>query len=389
MSKKSKWLYHFAVPAMVEQEIEIDPTEDKEGNQIKQFKTIKKETPVKCAIKKPTRGTYEEGELFYSVELSKYIQAGMLTKTLLAKRFANDGGALSDHEQNHYSEVYSLLHTKEQEIQRAQLDTASVKKRAKKLQRLLLEVTSLRQQLVEFESSQSALFDQTAEHKARNKAILWWVLNLSYIKDEENSEGKEGEKNFRELFPGETTKDKLEAYDVYEEEEEFQEGASQGHISLALKKFAYFISFWYSGQAVDKDGFKAAEDLLQEVDFFQGDEKKGKEQELLKEHVEKQKSEAATLAEITDPEESEVEAEPEEAEVEAEPEEAEVKAEPEEAEVEAEPEEAEVKAEPEEAEVKAEPEESAKSEESLNDLQEECLQMESATKTPTEDPKDV
>ncbi len=88
MSKKNTWLYHFAVPAMVEQEIEIDPTTDKDGNEIKQFKTIKKETPVKCAIKKPTRGLYEEGELFYSVELSKYIQAGMLTKTLLAKRLA-------------------------------------------------------------------------------------------------------------------------------------------------------------------------------------------------------------------------------------------------------------------------------------------------------------
>ena len=318
MSKKSKWLYHFAVPAMVEQEIEIDPTKDKDGNEIKQFKTIKKETPVKCAIRKPTRSLYEDGELFYSVELSKYIQAGMLTKTLLAKRFANDGGALSDEEQDRYSLLYSELHAKEQAIQRIQLDTDNVKKRAKKLQQLLLEVTSIRQQLVEFESTQSALFDQTAEHKARNKAILWWVLNLSYIKDKENNEGKEGEENFRELFPGETTHQKLEVYDVYEEEEAFQEGGSESHLGLALKKFAYFISFWYSGQAVDKEGFKAAETLLDEVDFFStAEEVEKKGQKGLEEYAEQEKetrSQLKTLVEKGNEEPEEQESENEESE---------------------------------------------------------------------------
>ena len=48
-----------------------------------------KDKPVKCAILKPTRSLYEDGELFYSVELSKYIQAGMLTKTLLERERIN------------------------------------------------------------------------------------------------------------------------------------------------------------------------------------------------------------------------------------------------------------------------------------------------------------
>ena len=73
----------------------------------------------------------------------------MLTKTLLAKkRFANDGGTLTDADQEKYSKLYSL-HEKEQEVQRIQLDTENAKKRAKKLQDLILEITSIRQQLVE------------------------------------------------------------------------------------------------------------------------------------------------------------------------------------------------------------------------------------------------
>ena len=59
----------------VEEEIEIDPVINEDGEEIKQFKKIKKDKPVKCAILKPSRSLYEEGELFYSVELSKYIQA--------------------------------------------------------------------------------------------------------------------------------------------------------------------------------------------------------------------------------------------------------------------------------------------------------------------------
>ena len=297
MSKKSPWLYHFSIPSLIKQELEIDPIQDEDGNEIKQFKTIKKEVPIKCAIKKPNRSLYEGGELFYSVELSKYIQAGMLTKTLLAKRFADDGGALSKDQQNHYSDLYANLHTKEQEIQRIQLDTDNVKKRAKKLQQLLLEITSLRQQLVEFESTQSALFDQTAEHKARNRAILWWVLHLSYIKDVKNEEGQDG---FRDLFMGDTMEEKLATYDLYEEDPDFREGGDHAHINLALKKFAYFISFWYSGQATDKEGFKAAEDLLEEVDVFkEAEAQSGETQENFKEYVEGEKRNSSQLEELS------------------------------------------------------------------------------------------
>ena len=217
----------------------------------------------------------------------------MLTKTLLAKRFANDGGAISEREQNHYSELYASLHTKEQEVQRIQLDTDNAKKRAKKLQKLLLEITSIRQQLVEFESTQSALFDQTAEHKARNKAILWWVLNLSYIKDTEDENEKEV---FRELFTGSTVEEKLKTYDSIEEDESEND---QAYLQLALKKFAYFVSFWYSGQAVDKEGFDAAEKLLDEVDIFQvAEDQQQEKQDNFKEVLKKEEEHQDALVEV-------------------------------------------------------------------------------------------
>ena len=261
MSKKSPWLYHFEISRMIEEEVEIDPITNEDGEEIKQFKKVQKDTPVKCAIKKPNRALYEAGELFYSVELSKMIQAGMLTKTLLAKRFADDGGTLTKHDQEHYAKLYSQLHMKETEIQRLQLEEGSAKKRAKKLQQLIIEITSIRQDLVEFESTQSALFDQTAEHKARNKTILWWVLHLACVKDIGDTEHKD-------LFAGEDYDAKIKSYDAIEEGEEYDKGGEQEYLGIALKKFAYFISFWYSGQAADKAGFDAAAELIEQVDMF-------------------------------------------------------------------------------------------------------------------------
>ena len=277
-SKKSKWMYHFSVPRKVKEEVEIDPSKDDEGNEIKQFKTITKIVPVKCALKKPTRKLFEEGELYYSVVLSKYIQAGLLTKTLLAKRFANDGGVLTEEDQKHYSKLYSSLTGKEQEIQRLQLDTTmSAKKRAKKLQELIVELTVIRQELVEFESVQSALFDQTAEHKSKNKTIMWWVLNLSYIKNDDSPE-------WAPLFKGEEYDEKIESYDEFEEGEEYKEGGEFEYVDIMVKKFAYFTSFWYTGQAADKETFDQAAELLEEVDVFQEDPDQTPSQRANKQH---------------------------------------------------------------------------------------------------------
>ena len=50
-----------------------------------------------------------------------------------------------------------------------------------KITNLLVEMSDLRRELQEFEASQSALFDQTAENRAKNKTIMWWVLQLAHI----------------------------------------------------------------------------------------------------------------------------------------------------------------------------------------------------------------
>ena len=142
---KGKYLYTFSVKRHVGKEVEETST-DKDGNKIKITKTIKEVALQKVDIRRPTRRMYDEAELYYGVQLSEGIKAGLLTKALLAKRFEDDGGTMSDREKKEYFEVYYLLLDKENDYQKTQLNLSNLdpEDKEKKLMELLYDVLDLR-----------------------------------------------------------------------------------------------------------------------------------------------------------------------------------------------------------------------------------------------------
>lgn len=241
-----KWLYEFTVKE--EKEIEqVETSQDEQGNEIKTTKKIKKVVPTKFKIQKPTRKLFDDAELFYGVKMSEGIKAGLLTKALLAKRYQNDGGAMSEPEKEKYSKLYIELYNKETEFQKVSLNLENIspEDKAAKIAKLIVELTEIRQELQTVEFSQISLFDQTAENRARNQCIMWWVLHLAHIFDEKIND-------FSPLFNGKTFEEKLENYDLLEEQD-------TPFWNEVFKKFAYFISFWYMGKVSTQEDFEKAE----------------------------------------------------------------------------------------------------------------------------------
>lgn len=241
-----KWLYEFSVNQEKELE-QIDITKDEQGNEVKTTKKVKKIVPIKFKIQKPTRRLFDDAELFYAVKLSEGIKSGLLTKALLAKRYQNDGGAMSEPEKQKYSKLYIDLYNKETEFQKVSLNLENISPEEKttKIASLIGELTEIRQELQTVEFSQISLFDQTAENRARNQTIMWWVLSLSHIKNEQNED-------FTPLFDAKTFEEKLDKYDSLEDQDDpfWQE---------VFKKLAYFISFWYMGKISSTEDFERAE----------------------------------------------------------------------------------------------------------------------------------
>lgn len=237
-------------------EKEIDKVEtsvNEKGEEVKITSKIKTTIPVKLAIKKPTRSLFDEAELFYGVRLSEGIKAGLLTRALLAKRFNNDGGVLSDEEQKEYNDLYIDFFNLQSEFQKLSIKQEALRteEEKKEIQNVIEKMNTARERLQKYEMAQANLFEQTAENRARNKTIMWWVLQLSLI------EGSD--KKFKDLFEGQSYEEKLNKYDEVEEGE-------FGLEKIALQKLLYLISFWYIGRASSQEEFEKLLNILQKDD---------------------------------------------------------------------------------------------------------------------------
>lgn len=246
--KTDKYLYEFTVDKEKEIE-EVESSKNEKGEEVKTIKKVKSKNPVSLRILKPNRKLFDEAELFYGIKLSEGIKAGLLTRSLLAKRYQNDGGAMSESEKQRYATLYIELYQLQNDLQRLEvnLDKLSKEEQTKKITDLLNKISITKKELQEIENYHSTLFDQTAENRARNQTIMWWVLQLSYI--------SENSKDYQAFFGEGNFDKKIEKYDEIEEQDDL-------FYKEVLAKLAYFVSLWYMGKASNFEDFKNLEALF-------------------------------------------------------------------------------------------------------------------------------
>lgn len=242
-------LYEFEVNKEVTKKHE-EKSKNDEGEEITITKDVTEFVPVTFAIQKPNRKLYESGELHYGVRLSEGIKAGLLTRALLAKRYKDDGGPMSEPEKKRYAELYYQLAYQQDQLEKLKLniDKKDEDTRNKLAGEIMAEITFLQEELQEYELAQSSLFDQTAEKRAQNQTIMWWVLHLAHQKSEDG--------NYTPVFgAGELSFDEM--LDKYDEIEE----RSEPFWTEVIKKYAYFITFWYTNGLSDQSQFEEIEKM--------------------------------------------------------------------------------------------------------------------------------
>ncbi len=287
-----KKLYEFSLTQKVQKEYE-EKDKDSEGNEVTTKKTKEENVVRNFFLKKPTRSMFDEAELYFGVKLSEGIKAGMLTRAMLAKRFDNDGGVLSDADKEQYSGLYFTLFEVQNQLTRLQLipEKERSKQEQKEYNESVRAMIGLKAEIQEFETAQASFFDQTAENRARNKTITWWVLNLAHeIKDD-------GEEVL--FFGSGSVEDKLNFYDDLEEE-------GDDFIDSVMKNFSYYTSFWYIGRAKTQEEFEQLSSLEENTEELiqqqQGEISKSDIENAFKESIE-DKIEEATAPEEPDKQE--------------------------------------------------------------------------------------
>lgn len=246
-----KRIYEFTVNK--EEEVSEDTVKtQKDGTEVTTSKKVKKEVPFKFFLRRPTRAMTDEAELYYGVKLADGIKAGLLTRALLEKRFENDGGTRSDDENLQYKIITEKL-KKFYEEQSKIIDIVEKKRTAsqkKRLAELEEEVRPVRRELRDLQMVEDSLYEETAESRARNKVILWWMLHLAHAEQD----GKDVE-----FFGSGDFDAKLKRYDDIDEGEDLFE-------IITARKFAYYVSFWFVGRPNSKQEFQEMVDLALKLD---------------------------------------------------------------------------------------------------------------------------
>jgi len=239
---ESKELYKFTVFEDKEVFVEETKIDEVSNEEITIKKKVIEKSPTVIVLKKPTRRQAEEADLEYSVEMSKCIKKGILTKAMLAKKYSDTGGLMSETESQRLGDLYK-------EIFDLQLDSSKLEAVIEKTdeiktrqEEILTKITDSRNEIVNIESGYRALFDHTADSKAQNKVLTWYILNLSYIKRELDSDAKP-------LYKGKDFEEKMTDY--YDQEEK----NTELYKSIS-KKITTLIAFWFFNQASTEEDFK-------------------------------------------------------------------------------------------------------------------------------------
>jgi len=233
-----------------EKKIKVDEKRVEDGKEITVSSETVKKVPIKFYIKKPTRSLLDDGDLYYSIKLSEGIKEGLLTRAMLSKRFVNDGGVLTNQEREDYIKLYSSLFEKENEFQRLHLiaEKDRTEEDKKKIESLISEISTIQKDFRNLQTSEAALFEHTAETRAKNKTIIWWCLHLAYV-DEDAKTGEENKDKEPILVfgDGDMNVKTQKYYDLADSEQEFYQEL--------FNKLSFYVTAWYMGSASKPEDF--------------------------------------------------------------------------------------------------------------------------------------
>lgn len=215
-------------------DVKVEPAE--EGQKAKTYSV---------ELKRPTRSLFNEADMYYSIQLNKYIKMGLLTAEQLAKRQIDMGGTLSEDQTRDYAKVQALIAEKEEMFLRLMAQKELSPDEQERKGRLYDDISILRTRVMDYEFVRNQAFDHTANVKARNDVILWWVLHLAQLCEVPEGENAK-EEDMKPMFAGETLETKnLKLEEMVDNDDPL--------LTLVLNKLAKVVTLWYWLGITDKE----------------------------------------------------------------------------------------------------------------------------------------
>ena len=123
-----KSIYNFTVNMV--REVEEKSTEKRENKEtgkeeeVEVSKKVEKKIPYDIILKEPNRRQLEDADMEYSIEISRCIKKGILTKAMLAKKYSDTGGILTEKDAERLVDLYGELSEFESEASKLGINTS-------------------------------------------------------------------------------------------------------------------------------------------------------------------------------------------------------------------------------------------------------------------------
>jgi hypothetical protein len=240
----------FSFNITVNKEVEKTETKEENGQTITVTQKVKEDVPVRIIIKQPSRKNMEDADLQYSIEMSNCVKKGILTKGMLTKKYSDTGGMFSEDDANELMKLYSVVTSWQNELTRV-VSKTDVNKEAETA--LIDKILAAKARIVQLESDNLTLFNNTADTIAQNNVIRWFCLNMAHTQVMPNG-------NIEPMFKGLTTEEKLAQLYAMDETED-------AVYTKAFRKLMTFVSFWYFSKNVKKEDFEKLDSDIESGKF--------------------------------------------------------------------------------------------------------------------------
>jgi len=259
-----KEIYSFDVKREVQKEVpHIKKTKD---GPVETTKRVKKTIKNKVIFTKPSISQMEDADFYYGQKYNEFINAGFLTRAMLAKKMGDIGGMTSKKTEELMSELVAENIEAAKTIQFFGGSKTLDEEQKKQLRDAELKYTETSKQIQTLESDLRSQFSQTADSKAEQKLIEWFIVNFTYYED---SIAEDDKKETFALFEGENFSEKREyLLSLQQDIEDIDDSALLKAKNIFDSSFQTLIrvsSIWYNKMGEDQESIeKALEDLFEE-----------------------------------------------------------------------------------------------------------------------------
>jgi hypothetical protein len=252
-----KELYSFDVKREVE--TEVPHVRKTKNGPVETTKKVKSSIKTRVVVAKPSVADVEDAEFFYGQKFNEFINAGFLTKAMLAKKMGDLGGMTSKRTEDILAELAVENSDAARVIEFFGEAKDLSKEQQKQLEDAKVTFASTQTRIRDYETSLRGQFSQTADSKAEQKLIEWFILNFTFFEESLKEDDK------KELFPffkGENYVEKrsylLRLQEKDDDIKDVQFLKKQKLFEKSYQTLVRVLSVWYNDYGNDQKSIDAA-----------------------------------------------------------------------------------------------------------------------------------